>query len=132
MEYGKSHFQSPECQKNHNIHGSSKIHQNLPECTSFLGALSHYGGESNQAKDSFEKGARILTTQKQISLPLIQDCGIAALENALIKIQKLSASEKRIFLTACMATAEHDGVISENEYQILRGLAAAISCPLRR
>ena len=38
--------------------------------------------------------------------------------------------EKRNFLTACMVTAEHDGAISENEYQILRGLAAAISCPL--
>ena len=78
----------------------------------------------------FEKGAKVLTPQNQISLPSIQDCGIAELEDALIKIQKLSASEKRIFLTACMAIAEHDGVISENEYQILRGLAAAISCPL--
>ena len=123
-------FNHLNLRKNHNLHGSSKIHQNLPECTRFLGALSHYGGESNQAKNSFEKGAKVLTPQNQISLPSIQDCGIAELEDALIKIQKLSASEKRIFLTACMAIAEHDGVISENEYQILRGLAAAISCPL--
>ena len=104
-------FNHLNLRKNHNLHGSSKIHQNLPECTRFLGALSHYGGESNQAKDSFEKGAKVLTPQNQISLPSIQDCGIAELEDALIKIQKLSASEKRIFLTACMAIAEHDGVI---------------------
>ena len=116
--------------KNQNPHGSSKVSQNLSECHCFIGALAHYGGESDQAKDSFTKGSQSLSPQNQASLPSVEDCGIAALENALIKIQKLSASEKRNFLTACMVTAEHDGAISENEYQILRGLAAAISCPL--
>ena len=116
--------------KNQNPHGSSKISQNLAECHCFIGALAHYGGESDQAKDSFAKGSQSLSPQNQASLPSVEDCGIADLEKAILKIQKLGASEKRNFLTACMATAEHDGTISENEYQILRGLAAAISCPL--
>ena len=123
-------FNHLNLRKNQNPHGSSKVSQNLAECHCFIGALAHYGGESDQAKDSFAKGSQSLSPQNQASLPSVEDCGIADLEKAILKIQKLSASEKRNFLTACMATAEHDGTISENEYQILRGLAAAISCPL--
>ena len=85
--------------------------------------------KATRQKILLKKDPNTYTAESGFHFPL-QDCGITDLENALIKIQKLSASEKRIFLTACMATAEHDGVISENEYQILRGLAAAISCPL--
>ena len=71
-----------------------------------------------------------LNPKTHTPLPKIKDCGISQLEKALLKLQRLRASEKRRFLTACMATAEHDGTISENEYQILRGLASAISCPI--
>jgi hypothetical protein len=62
-------------------------------------------------------------------LPL-DSCGIDALENALPRLQKLSASAKRDFLSACIATAQHDQKISEVEFLILRGLASAISCPI--
>ena len=123
-------FHNLNLRKNQNPHGSSKVLQNLNECVCFLGALAHYGGKIDQVKHSYEKGIKSLAPLNPISLPPISDCNIAALEKALPRIQKLSASEKRNFLTACMTTAEHDGKITEIEYQILRGLAAAISCPL--
>ena len=123
-------FHNLNLRRNLNPHGSSKVLQNLAECVCFLGALAHYGGGIDQVKKSYEKGIKSLAPLNPISLPPISDCDIAALEKALPRIQKLSASEKRNFLTACMTTAEHDGEITDVEYQILRGLAAAISCPL--
>ena len=92
--------------------------------------MAKFAAKIEQVKHSYDKGIKSLAPLNPISLPPISDCNIAALEKALPRIQKLSASEKRNFLTACMATAEHDGEITEIEYQILRGLAAAISCPL--
>jgi hypothetical protein len=58
------------------------------------------------------------------------NCGIDSLENCLPRLQKMSASAKRDFLSACIATAQHDQEISEVEFLILRGLAGAISCPM--
>jgi hypothetical protein len=63
-------------------------------------------------------------------MPALEHCGIDALEKILPRLQKMSASAKRTFLSACIATAEHDNQISEIEFLILRGLAAAISCPM--
>ena len=123
-------FHNLNLKKNQNLHGSLLINQIIPDCTCFLSALAHYGGERGQAEDSFSKGINRLGTKTHTPLFNIKDCGISQLEEALLKLQRLRASEKRRFLTACMATAEHDGTISEIEYQILRGLASAISCPL--
>ena len=123
-------FHNLNLKKNQNLHGSLSINQIIPNCTCFLSALAHYGGERGQAEDSFSKGINRLGTKTRTPLFKIKDCGISQLEEALLKLQRLRASEKRRFLTACMATAEHDGTISEIEYQILRGLASAISCPL--
>ena len=123
-------FHQLNLRENRDPHGSSSIHKNLSECICFLGALAHYGGESDQTEQSFAKGIASLSPQNKAAIPPVTECGIAQLEEALPRLQCLTASDKRTLLSACMATAEHDQTISENEYQILRGLAAAISCPL--
>ena len=48
----------------------------------------------------------------------------------LPKLAKMTPLAKRSFLDACSKVAEHDGVISNSEIQIIRGIAAALSCPL--
>lgn len=114
----------------HNPHGSSALSRQVNTCCVFLAALAHYGGEEINAKDAFNRGVKLLNPKNTIQLPSIEDCTIEELEKSLPRLQKLSASAKRTFLAACLATAEHDQQISETEFLILRGLAAAISCPL--
>ena len=70
----------------------------------------------------------MLFQQRSDLLPS-NNCGIDSLENCLPDC-KMSASAKRDFLSACIATAQHDQEISEVEFLILAGLAGAISCPM--
>ena len=114
----------------HDPHGSRSISNSVRECLPFLGALAHYGGREMDASASFQSGLVKLGGKSSLSLPPIEKCGIDDLENALVTLVKLSASAKRNFLSACLATAQHDHQISEVEFLILRGLAASISCPI--
>ena len=115
---------------NHDPHGSAGISKNINSCLPFLGALAHFGGNQNDAKDSYARGVSLLDPKSSKDLLPLDSCGIDALENALPRLQKLCASAKRDFLSACIATAQHDQKISEVEFLILRGLASAISCPI--
>ena len=114
----------------HDPHGSGGISRNINSCLPFLGALAHFGGNQNDAKDSYARGVSLLDPKSSKDLLPLDSCGIDALENALPRLQKLCASAKRDFLAACIATAQHDQKISEVEFLILRGLASAISCPI--
>ena len=117
---------SKKIEKSHGS-GALKKYWFLP---ALLGALALFGGNENDAQDSYSRGVSILDNKASKDLLSSNKCGIDALENCLPRLQKLSASAKRDFLSACMATAQHDQEISEIEFLILRGLAAAISCPM--
>ena len=114
----------------HHPHGSAGISKYINSCLPFLGALAHFGGNQNDAKDAYTRGVSMLEPKSSKDLLPLDSCGIDALENALPRLQKLSASAKGDFLSACIATAQHDQEISEVEFLILRGLAGAISCPM--
>lgn len=114
----------------HDHHGSGGISKNINYCVPYLGAVAHFGGNLNDAKDSYARGVSLLDSKSSKDLLPLDCCGIDALENALPRLQKLSATAKRDFLSACIATAQHDQKISEVEFLILRGLASAISCPI--
>jgi len=125
-----NHLNMEEKAKSHNPHGSAGLTANHDRCAQFLGALAHYGGDKKNAEAAFLKGINLLSPKSQSTIPAIEYCGIDALEKTLPRLQKMSASAKRTFLSACIATATHDNQISEIEFLILRGLAAAISCPM--
>ena len=72
----------------------------------------------------------MLDTKSPTDLPPFHKCGMYVLEKCLPRLQKLTASAKKDFFLACIATAQHDQKISEVEFLILRGLAVALSCPL--
>ena len=115
---------------NHDPHGSAGIPKNIDFCLPFLGALAHFGGNEKDAQDSYSRGVSMLSPETSTDLLPSNNCGINSLENCLPRLQKMSASAKRDFLSACIATAQHDQEISEVEFLILRGLAGAISCPM--
>jgi hypothetical protein len=52
------------------------------------------------------------------------------MDQALVRLNKLSAIGKRSLLDACARTIDHDGKTTEIEIQILRGISSALSCPL--
>lgn len=114
----------------HHPHGSAGISKYINACLPFLGALAHFGGNQNDAKDAYTRGVSMLEPKSSKDLLPLDSCGIDELDNALPRLQKLSASAKRDFLSACIAIAQHDQKISEVEFLILRGLASAISCPI--
>ena len=52
------------------------------------------------------------------------------MDEAMARLGKLSPMAKRALLEACARTIDHDQKTTDIEIQILRGLAASISCPL--
>ena len=52
------------------------------------------------------------------------------MDEAMARLAKLSPMAKRVLLEACARTIDHDQKTTDVEIQVLRGLAASISCPL--
>ena len=113
------------------LHGRASLKSRINECSIFLGALAHFGGKSEQVVQSYEKGFRSLDRSRPVHLPPVEKCNdLGSMDAALLKLNKMTPLAKRSFLDACSKVAEHDGVISDTEIQIIRGIAAALSCPL--
>ena len=112
------------------LHGRVSIRSRLAECSTILGALAHYGQDGADPKPAFEKGIRALDRTCATKLPTKEECGFRGLDEALVRLAKLSPMAKRSLLEACARTIDHDEKTSDVEIQILRGLAASISCPL--
>ena len=113
------------------LHGRASLKSRINECSIFLGALAHFGGEPEQVVQSYKKGFRSLDRSRPVHLPPVEKCNdLGSMDAALLKLNKMTPLAKRSFLDACSKVAEHDGVISDTEIQIIRGIAAALSCPL--
>ena len=113
------------------LHGRASLRNRINECSIFLGALAHFGGEPEQALKSYKKGFRSLDRSRPVHLPPVEKCNdLGVMDATLLKLNKMTPLAKRSFLDACSKVAEHDGVISDTEIQIIRGIAAALSCPL--
>ena len=123
FDFGKQHYPRQ-------LHGRASLRSRLSDCAVILGALSHYGQDGADPKPSFNHGIQALDRSGQIKLPPIQDCGLSSMDQAIERLNKMSATEKRSFINACARTIDHDGKTTDIEIQILRGIACALSCPL--
>jgi Zn-dependent protease with chaperone function len=112
------------------LHGRASIRNRLSECMVILGALAHYGQDGADPKPAFEKGLRVLDRTCEAKLPPKEECDLKDLDAAIARLANLSPLAKRALLDACTRTIDHDQKTSDVEIQILRGLAASISCPL--
>lgn len=113
------------------LHGNVSLRRRLPECSTALGALAHFGQENEDPLPAYEKGFRALNRKRPVSLPPLKKCGLEQLDKALVRLTQMTPLAKRSFFEACLKTIEYDGKKTGIELQILRGLAAALSCPLR-
>ena len=122
FDFGKQHYPRQ-------LHGRVSIGNRLQECAIILGALAHYGQDGADPKPSYESGFKSLDRNVSISLPELNQCGLSS-DQALEKLNKMSATAKRSLIDACARTIDHDGKSTDIEIQILRGIACALSCPL--
>ena len=88
-----------------------------------LGVLSaHYGQEGADPKPAYEAGFRSLDRNCAIPIPTIQNCGLSSIDQALKKLNRMTASAKRSLIDACAKTIDFDGKTTETEIQIRRGV----------
>ncbi|MBT5910140.1 MAG: M48 family metallopeptidase [Opitutae bacterium] len=116
--------------RKHSSQGSASVSRLLPECMLILGSLARHGQEGEAPEPAFRSGASALTRKLSPELPKAEDCGVTQLNAAVDRLKKLTSLDKRSLLEACSRTIDHDGKATDVEIQILRGVAAGISCPL--
>ena len=111
-------------------HGRGSVKQLRPDCLLILAALSHHGQDGANPAPSFQAGLSALSPRIDARMPESSECGVAELSESLNRLVKLKPAAKHSFLEACSITIAHDGRATDVEVQILRGVAAGLSCPL--
>ena len=97
--------------------------------TVVLSALAYAGqSQSNDIQRAFQAGAHDLLGQVQILSP--QQCTFDTFDAALGQLAQASPAVKRSVLEAVVACIAADGKMTVEENELLRAVAAALSCPL--
>lgn len=103
----------------------------LPDCEVILSAMAHLGGtQSNDVVKAFAAGAPYLRVDVPISLLPREQCGIAAIDEALNRLALAAPIIKKNLLDACAHVVGADGVIREEEAELLRAIAETLECPI--
>lgn len=103
----------------------------LPDCEVILSALAHLS--STQPPDvvkAFAAGAPYLRVDAPISLVPREQCGIAAIDEALNRLALAAPIIKKNLLEACVHVIGADGIIHEQEAELLRAIADTLECPI--
>ncbi len=96
---------------------------------SVLSSLAYAGqSQPNDIQRAFHAGAQGLLGQARILPP--QDCTFDSFDAALGQLAQSSPSVKRAVLGAVVACIAADGKMTVVENELLRAVAAALSCPL--
>jgi Zn-dependent protease with chaperone function len=102
----------------------------LSDCVTLLSALAYAGqDEPAQIKAAFRQGAAQLNAPA-LALASPDDCSLAMVDAALDRMNQGAPPVKKILLNACAETVAADGVIQENEAELLRAIADALDCPI--
>lgn len=99
------------------------------EAAVLLSALAREGGRSAaEAADAFAAGMAALELQGEIDTA--EDPDYQRLNRALTELRDVAPLRKPRLIKACAATVLADGHVSAREGTFLRGVAAALDCPL--
>jgi Zn-dependent protease with chaperone function len=104
----------------------------VPDCAVLLSALAHTGqtGPADVSK-AFQTGAPYIRAGGvPLSLLPSNQCGLAAISESLDRLALAVPQIKKNVLEACTQVVGADGVIQENEAELLRGIAEALDCPM--
>jgi hypothetical protein len=107
------------------------IKELLPDCAVLLSALACAGqGQPEQIENAFSLGAKQLDDPAhQLQLdPTAYD--LNRIDAALNRLNQAAPQIKKAILAACAETVAADGVIQENEAELLRAIADTLDCPI--
>ncbi|MBI2437681.1 MAG: M48 family metallopeptidase [Lentisphaerae bacterium] len=101
----------------------------LPTISVLLSTLAYYGqAEEEQAARAFQSGAARLNSP--LNLLAKEACGLAAVDQALTKLNAASPAIKKKILDACVACIAADGRTTVSEAELLRAVADSLDCPI--
>jgi Zn-dependent protease with chaperone function len=105
----------------------------VPDCAVVLSALANVGsGDADEIQKAFDTGAPFLRAPADYgpSLLPVGQCGIEQLDAALNRLALAAPIIKKNLLEACAHVVGADGVIVENEAELLRAVADTLDCPM--
>jgi len=104
----------------------------LPDCTVLLSAVAHVGQQdAGQIQTAFHLGwqqLRMPAAEPQVLPP--SDCDLEKVDAALGRLGEAVPQIKKNTLTACAYAVAADGVIQEDEAELLRAIADTLDCPI--
>ena len=105
----------------------------LPDCAVVLSALARVGSAVEaEIQKAFDSGRTGLPPTADPALHLLppDECDITAIDNALNRLAVAAPGIKRDLLAACVQVVGADGVILEEEAELLRAIADTLDCPM--
>lgn len=103
-----------------------------PDCEIILSALAHTGQtDLGEITNAFQAGAPFIRTGgTPLTLRAAEACGLNEISGSLDRLGLAVPQIKKNLLEACIRVVGADGVIQENEAELLRGIAETLDCPL--
>jgi Zn-dependent protease with chaperone function len=121
------HFHSPR----NTVPQYYAIKQLLPDCAVVLSALACAGQtESADIQSAFDLGAKQLNAAPGELKLDTSAYDLNRIDEALNRLNLGAPQIKKAVLIACAETVAADGIIQENEAELLRAIADALDCPI--
>jgi Zn-dependent protease with chaperone function len=105
----------------------------VPDCVVILSALAQVGSnDPAEVQKAFAAGAPYLRPPDNCPMELLppDQCGVAALSEALDKLSRAVPIIKKNLIEASAHVIGSDGIIQEAEAELLRGVADTLDCPI--
>jgi len=104
----------------------------LPEVGTLLSALASSDEGDSPARDAAFSAGVIELLVKPASFPLVRSnvIDLKVFDAALDRLAEAAPDVKRTILTACGAVAMHDGIVNDQQIELLRAVADVLGCPI--
>jgi Zn-dependent protease with chaperone function len=105
----------------------------VPDCTVLLSALAHSSHpDPAEVVKAFQTGVPYLRTGGEAAVRMLptDQCGLADVSKSLDRLALSTPQIKKNLLDACAHVVGADGLIHENEAELLRGVAETLDCPM--
>lgn len=104
----------------------------VPDCAVLLSALAHTGhSEPADVAKAFQAGVPSIRAAGQtLTLLPSEQSGLTEIGEALDRLALAVPQIKKNVLEACTQVVGADGLIQENEAELLRGIAETLDCPM--
>ncbi len=105
----------------------------IPDCVVVLSALAQVGStDAAEVRKAFDAGIPYLRPPDSVPIEMlpIDQCGVGALNDALDRLSLAVPIIKKNLLEAAAQVIGADGIIHEEEAELLRAVADTLDCPI--